>query len=202
MAGGHIASEDLRLGIERILRLEEEKKGIGDDIKDVYAEYKSKGYDTKTMREIVKLSKMTPEDRREREALLDTYKAALGMLDGTPLGKWALERLSKPEDEQPEPAEPGEGGEGEAPPAAPDEPAAPAEPELTIDDARRLGTEAAQAGRPVTSNPFPARDQRRAAWDEAWCMALGSDGMDIPDALKPTPKKKGGSDAAAPGDGE
>lgn len=76
---GHIASEDLRLGIERILRLEEEKKGIADDIKDVYAEYKSKGYDTKTMREIVKLSKMTPDDRREREALLDTYKAALGM---------------------------------------------------------------------------------------------------------------------------
>lgn len=74
------ASDDrLRLLIERIERLEEEKKGIADDIRDVYQEAKAVGYDTKIMREMVRLRKMKPDDRRELEALLETYKAALGM---------------------------------------------------------------------------------------------------------------------------
>lgn len=73
------ADDRLRLLIERIERLEEEKKGIGDDIKDVYAEAKATGYDAKIMREIVRLRKMKPEDRREMEAVLDTYKNALGI---------------------------------------------------------------------------------------------------------------------------
>ena len=67
------------LFIERIERLEEEKKGIADDIRDKYAEYKAKGYDTKIMRQIVKLRKMETNDRQEWEAVLDTYKAALGL---------------------------------------------------------------------------------------------------------------------------
>ncbi len=69
----------LRLLIERIERLEEEKKGIADDIRDVYAEGKAIGYDTKLMRQIYRLRKMNPDDRAEMEALLDVYKAALGM---------------------------------------------------------------------------------------------------------------------------
>jgi uncharacterized protein (UPF0335 family) len=69
----------LRLLIERIERLEEEKKGIADDIKDVYSEGKAVGYDSKLMRKIVALRKMKPDDRREMESLLETYKAALGM---------------------------------------------------------------------------------------------------------------------------
>jgi uncharacterized protein (UPF0335 family) len=69
----------LRLLIERIERLEEEKKGIGDDIKDVYAEAKAVGYDAKIMRQIVRLRKMQPDDRKEMEAILDLYKAALGL---------------------------------------------------------------------------------------------------------------------------
>jgi uncharacterized protein (UPF0335 family) len=68
-----------RLLIERIERLEEEKKGIGDDIKDVYLEGKAVGYDTKIMRQIVRLRKMQPDDRKEMEAILDLYKAALGL---------------------------------------------------------------------------------------------------------------------------
>jgi uncharacterized protein (UPF0335 family) len=76
----HNASDDrLRLLIERIERLEEEKKGIGDDIKDVYSEAKSTGYDPAIMRRVVKLRKMKPDDRREAEALLETYCAWLGM---------------------------------------------------------------------------------------------------------------------------
>jgi len=69
----------LRLLIERIERLESEKKGIGDDISDVYMELKSVGYDAKITRQIVKLRAMKPDDRREMEAVLDLYKSALGI---------------------------------------------------------------------------------------------------------------------------
>lgn len=96
MTEGHNsnATDDrLRLLIERIERLEEEKKGIADDIRDVYAEAKAVGYDAKIMRQIVKLRKMKPDDRAEMEALLDTYKAALGLLVGTPLGDATLARI-------------------------------------------------------------------------------------------------------------
>jgi uncharacterized protein (UPF0335 family) len=79
MAEGSIAADELRLLIERIERLEEEKKAIADDVKDVYAEAKSRGYDTKTMRKIVALRKMETNDRQEADALLETYRAALGM---------------------------------------------------------------------------------------------------------------------------
>jgi len=74
-----IAADQLRLLIERIERLEEEKKGIADDIKDVYGEAKATGFDVKTMRQIVRLRKMENHDREEAEALLDIYKAALGL---------------------------------------------------------------------------------------------------------------------------
>ena len=78
---GHNGQEDdrLRLLIERIERLEEEKSAIGDDIKDVYLEAKSVGYDAKIMRQIVRLRKMKPDDRREMELVLETYKRALGL---------------------------------------------------------------------------------------------------------------------------
>ncbi len=79
MAEGSIAADELRLLIERIERLEEEKKAIADDVKDVYGEAKARGYDTKTMRSIVRLRKMEKHVREEAEALLDTYKAALGL---------------------------------------------------------------------------------------------------------------------------
>jgi uncharacterized protein (UPF0335 family) len=69
----------LRLLIERIERLEEEKKGIADDIRDVYGEAKAVGYDPKIMRQIVRLRKMKPDDRSEQDMLLETYKNALGM---------------------------------------------------------------------------------------------------------------------------
>jgi uncharacterized protein (UPF0335 family) len=80
MADNANATDDrLRLLIERIERLEEEKKGIADDIRDVYAEAKAVGYDPKIMRQIVRLRKMKPDDRSEQDMLLETYKNALGM---------------------------------------------------------------------------------------------------------------------------
>ncbi|MBB3912456.1 DUF2312 domain-containing protein [Sphingomonas desiccabilis] len=75
----NISAEQLRLLIERIERLEEEKKGISDDIKDVYAEAKSTGFDTKTMRTIIRLRRMEKHHRDEADMLLETYKQALGI---------------------------------------------------------------------------------------------------------------------------
>lgn len=79
LAEGSVAADELRLLVERIERLEEEKKGIADDVRDVYAEAKARGYDPKTMRAIVRLRKMEAHSRQEAEALLETYKAALGL---------------------------------------------------------------------------------------------------------------------------
>jgi len=74
-----VAAGQLRAFIERVERLEEEKKTIADDIKDVYAEMKGTGFDTKAVRTIVRLRKMEEAQRQEAEAILDLYKAALGM---------------------------------------------------------------------------------------------------------------------------
>jgi uncharacterized protein (UPF0335 family) len=79
MSEGNVAADQLRLFIERIERLEEEKKGIADDVKDVYAEAKANGYDTKTMRAIVRLRRMESHARQEADALLETYRNALGL---------------------------------------------------------------------------------------------------------------------------
>lgn len=79
MAEGAVAADQLRLFIERIERLEEEKKGTSDDIKDVYAEAKSNGYDTKTMRSVIRLRRLEAHTRQEMDALLETYRSALGL---------------------------------------------------------------------------------------------------------------------------
>ena len=88
------ADQQLRLFIERIERLEEERKGVADDIRDTYAEAKSQGYDTKIMRQVIKLRAMEPHDRAEMEAVLETYKIALGMLWDLPLGQAAMQRAA------------------------------------------------------------------------------------------------------------
>lgn len=69
----------LRLLIERAERLEEEKKGITDDLKSVFDEAKATGYDAKIMKQIMRLRAMNPDDRREMEAVLDLYKTAVGL---------------------------------------------------------------------------------------------------------------------------
>ena len=77
----NVSAAQLRLFIERIETLEEEKQAVADQIKDVYAEAKGTGFDAKTMRTIVRLRKMDSNARAEAEALLDTYKTALGLID-------------------------------------------------------------------------------------------------------------------------
>ena len=77
---GGIAGERLRSLIERIERLEEEKRTLSADIKEVYAEAKGIGFDTKIMRQIIRIRRMDKDDVDEQETLLDIYKRALGML--------------------------------------------------------------------------------------------------------------------------
>ena len=77
---GGIAGERLRSLIERIERLEEEKRTLGADIKEVYAEAKGTGFDTRIMRQIIRIRRMDKDDVDEQETLLDIYKRALGML--------------------------------------------------------------------------------------------------------------------------
>jgi uncharacterized protein (UPF0335 family) len=79
MAKSGFAKEHLRSFVERIERLEEEKKALADDIREVYSEAKGTGFDTKVMRQVVRLRKMESADRQEQEAMLDLYLNALGM---------------------------------------------------------------------------------------------------------------------------
>ena len=76
---GGIAGDQLRQYVERIERLEEEKQGIQSDIKDVYAEAKANGFDTKIMRQVIRLRKQDQQERQEQGELLDLYCRALGM---------------------------------------------------------------------------------------------------------------------------
>ncbi|MFV0472742.1 MAG: DUF2312 domain-containing protein [Pikeienuella sp.] len=77
-----VAAGQLRSIVERIERLEEEKKEVAEQIKEVYAEAKANGFDTKTLRKVVSLRKKSNEDRQEEEAMLDLYLHALGMIPG------------------------------------------------------------------------------------------------------------------------
>ena len=74
------AKDQLKAFVERIERLEEEKKTISDDIRDVYAESKAVGYDTKALRTIVRMRKQDVDERKEQETILETYMHALGMI--------------------------------------------------------------------------------------------------------------------------
>ena len=76
---GGVAAERLTSFIERLERLEDEKRDVGDQIKEVFAEAKGEGFDIKIMRQLLKLRRMKPHDRSEQEELLEVYKAALGM---------------------------------------------------------------------------------------------------------------------------
>jgi uncharacterized protein (UPF0335 family) len=79
--GGGVAAERLKSFIERIERLEEEKSALTSDIREIYSEAKGTGFDTRIMRQIVRLRKLDDADRQEQQAILDTYKKALGLDD-------------------------------------------------------------------------------------------------------------------------
>lgn len=109
--------------VERIERLEEERKAIASDIKDVYGEGKAAGVDIKAMRQLVKERAEDPATREEFEAMMEVYRAAIGALRGTPLGAAARRRLMRsapPPDQAPAaPGKPANGQPDEPPPAEP-----------------------------------------------------------------------------------
>lgn len=91
------AKDQLKAFVERVERLEEEKKSLADDIRDVFAEAKGNGFDVAALKTIIKMRKLDAAERQKQEAILETYLLALGMLGTTPLGKAAIERAtSKP----------------------------------------------------------------------------------------------------------
>ncbi|GAB4227915.1 MAG: hypothetical protein Kow0032_07590 [Methyloligellaceae bacterium] len=192
--------------VHEIEELEADKQLIAQQIKAKKAAAKAAGFEIKVINQIIKERRASEAERREFQALLEMYRAALGMLDGTPLGAAARKRLMGEPEPDPEPdAEGGEDGGGKA-----EAPAAP-EPALDLEGARAAGRAAAREGKRIIDNPFLADDPRRAAWDEGWCAETGSDGMDIPaswrrkEKKKPKPGKPEGSEGpegAGNGEGE
>jgi uncharacterized protein (UPF0335 family) len=86
---GGIAGDQLRSFVERIERLNEERKALSDDIKEVYAEAKGAGFDTKVMRQLIKERGIDKDDLEEAQTILDVYRKALGGWRGTPLGEFS-----------------------------------------------------------------------------------------------------------------
>lgn len=91
---GHngIARDQLRSIVERIERLEEERASLASDVKEIYSEAKGNGFDTKIIRQVIRIRKQDAAERQQQEEMLDVYMAALGMLSGTPLGDAAVAR--------------------------------------------------------------------------------------------------------------
>lgn len=213
--GNAVSGAVLRSYLERIERLIEDKKAVGDDIKAVYADAKAKGYTPRYLRAIVKLRALPAEQRDEDAGMMELYLGAIGMTraaplfaaaglmgedaaareamieglktivppngeiivkcGGTPVRVWRdLEGNAQVEDwRQPEAKPARERKAGKAP-ADPD---APVLPSVDEGGAIVLGRADAAAGRPITANPFPFGDRRRAKWDFGWRDHSGTDGM-------------------------
>lgn len=90
IAPSQVAPGQLKSIVERVERLEDDKREVAEDIKEVYAEAKANGFDAKAIRKVVSLRRKTPDERAEEEAVLDLYLSALGMLNDTPLGRHAV----------------------------------------------------------------------------------------------------------------
>ncbi len=188
---GGAAADMLVDFIESIEGLEDEKRRIAEEIKGVKGRAKSAGFDAKVLTQMLRERRMSQIEREEFQALCEMYRAALGMLNGTPLGEAARKRLmgrlptkpDEPEDEQ-----------------AP----APEENSNTddLDAARAAGRAAAREGKRIIDNPYIAGDPRRAAWDEGWCAETGTDGMEVPEAWRRQSAKKKRGDGKPEGDGE
>lgn len=199
------ARERLVFHVQELERAERLKHEATECVNDAIRAAKQAGYDPTTLKVVLKLRKMTAEQRRERRALEAIYLAALGMLDGDALPEEARRRL----DPDPEPKSP-----PDTPPQserAPDAAAAQASKKKssekqkpqqalvlkTPEEARQEGEDASAAGKRIYDNPYPAGDPCRAAWDEGWCAQRKSHGMDTPAAYQrrsKSPEKDGKTD--------
>lgn len=206
--------------VQELERVELLKQRAVACVKESFDAAKRAGYDATTLKVVLKLRKMTPEQRRERRALEAIYLAALGMLEGDPLPDEARRRLDR-QPEAPATRPPDAAAPGGTTPDAPADPAEPtredpvsppAEPQAplilkTPDEAREEGAAAATAGQRIYDNPYPAGDPCRAAWDEGWCAQQQSHGMDTPQAYqrrsaKPPEKDEHPDKDRKPGEGD
>lgn len=186
--------------VQELERCEALKKRATDNLKDAFEAAAAHGFDSATLKVVLKLRKMTPEQRRERRALEAIYMAALGMLEGDALPESARQRFDEargtrgttapPSPSTPAPGAP-DGTAGATP--EPPSPSVPEQPTLALKDpeeARQEGTEAALAGKRIYDNPYQAGDPCRAAWDEGWCAQQKSHGMDTPAVYQRRTAKK------------
>lgn len=182
--------------IQELERLEEVKKAAAEDLKRAFERAKGEGYDTATLKVVLRLRKMTPDQRRDRRALEAIYMASLGMLDGESLPDEARRRLDESREDVERPPERDQDElDRQAPEDAPSR--TPEQPPLIVKDpeeARKEGTAAAAAGRRIYENPYPAGDPCRAAWDEGWCAQQRSHGMETPAAYQRRTGKPPGKD--------
>lgn len=205
--------------VTQLERLEFEQKEKAAALRDAFDSAKQSGYDTRTLKAVLRLRKLTPAERKEQRALEAIYLASLGMLEGDPLTDEARRRLDE-SDAPPTPAAgdraPARGGKRHnggqvtdadqaAKPGAPTaEAPPPAQRRIELkkpDEARQEGRDAAAAGARIYDNPFPAGDPCRAAWDEGWCEKRRSHGMDTPAAYqRRKPAEEASKPAEAPGE--
>ena len=180
--------------VQELERLQELKDEAANNLKEGFARAAGEGYDRTTLKVVLKLRKMTPEQRRERRALEAIYMAALGMLEGDALPEVARRRLdedsgsARDAKESPRPPKAPDRGGDDREQTAPADPPRPIEqPPLVLkepDEARQEGAAAAATGKRIYDNPYPAGDPCRAAWDEGWCAKQQSHGMDTPAAYQ------------------
>jgi uncharacterized protein (UPF0335 family) len=217
------ARQKLVYFVRELERLEEEAKEAAAALRDEFKRAGMHGLDASTLKVVLKLRKLSPEQRKQRRALEAIYMASLGMLDGDSLPDEARRRLDGkkgPDDPPSAPSaaaapagksadqkpDPGTGSKK----AAGETPTAPARAQQTLklkepEEARQEGRAAAAAGKRVFDNPYPAGDPCRAAWDEGWCEASGSNGMATPDAYqrrKEKPDAKGDDSKKKPESGD
>lgn len=196
--------------VQQLEALEVAKYEAAHDLKEAFNAAQAAGFDPGTLRVVLRLRKMSPEQRKERRALEAIYMASLGMLDGDPLPDEARRRLDGRETAPPKPPGPGPGPSASAPPDAPPTPEPPPQQTLQLKDpeeARQEGRAAAAAGKRIYDNPYPSGDSCRAAWDEGWCEQRKSHGMDPPAAYqrrsaKPPGDEEGKGDGKGSGQGE
>lgn len=192
--------ERLVFHVQELERLDDLRRLASERLKDGFEAAKFEGYDTTTLKVVLKLRRMTPGQRQERRALEALYLAALGMLEGEALPEAARRRLDEPEERRD--AQPSSGEASAEPSPEPPTPQ-PEQPPLIVKDpaeAREEGAEAAAAGKRVYDNPYRAGDPCRAAWDEGWCSQQRSHGMETPAAYRrrtDKPPKKDGDDGEA-----
>lgn len=202
--------ERLVFHVQELEHLERVKADAAADFTEAMAAAKADGFDGDTLRAVLRLRKLSPDQRRERRALEAIYMASLGMLEGDPLPDEARRRLDGRADAKPTPApEPPKDADqtSGAPPAESPTPQPEQAPLIVKDpaEAKQEGADAAAAGQRIFDNPYRAGDPCRAAWDEGWCGQSKSHGMETPAAFQrrtEKPAKKDDEEKKDPGGAE